>query len=47
MSMENIGIYNFYEIGPGNVLKGLNKRINRKLNTSCLGTLKELEGLNV
>ena len=47
MSMENIGIYNFYEIGPGNVLKGLNRRINRKLNTSCLGTLKELEGLNV
>ena len=46
-SMENIGIYNFYEIGPGNVLKGLNKRINRKLNTIGVGTLEQLEGLNV
>jgi len=47
MSMEKIGINNFYEIGPGNVLKGLNKRINRKLNTVNIGTLQELENLNV
>ena len=47
LSMENIGIFNYYEVGPGNILKGLNKRINRKLNTICLGTLKELENLNV
>ena len=45
--MENIGIFNYYEVGPGNILKGLNKRINRKLSTICLGTLKELENLNV
>lgn len=47
MSMEKIGINNFYEIGPGNVLKGLNKRINRKLDTVNIGTLQELENLNV
>ena len=47
MSMEKIGINNFYEIGPGNVLKGLNKRINRKLETVNIGTLQELENLNV
>lgn len=47
MSMEKSGINNFYEIGPGNVLKGLNKRINRKLNTVNIGTLQELENLNV
>ena len=47
MSMEKIGINNFYEIGPGNVLKGLNKRINRKLETVNIGTLQELENINV
>jgi len=46
-AIEKSGINNFYEAGPGNVLKGLNKRINRKLPTISYGTFKELENINV
>jgi [acyl-carrier-protein] S-malonyltransferase len=37
----------FYEIGPGKVLTGLMRRINRKqkiVNVSNLSSLKELTG---
>ena len=40
-------IKNFMEIGPGKVLSGLNKRINRKLKTVNVGTLTEINSLNV
>jgi [acyl-carrier-protein] S-malonyltransferase len=46
-NIEDLGITSFYEVGPGTVLKGLNKRINRKLSTICYGTFKELENINV
>jgi [acyl-carrier-protein] S-malonyltransferase len=39
------GVEVFYEIGPGRVLTGLMKRINRKIkvvNVSCLKSIKEL-----
>lgn len=43
------GVTKFYEIGPGRVLTGLMKRINRKadvVNISSVGSLKELIGVN-
>jgi [acyl-carrier-protein] S-malonyltransferase len=46
-AIKSSGIQSFLEVGPGNVLKGLNKRIDRKLITYNFGTLKELEILNV
>ena len=46
-AIEGSGITNFHEVGPGTVLKGLNKRINRKLTTIGYGTFKELENINV
>jgi len=42
------GIENFYEIGPGRVLTGLMKRINRKIrviNLSDLGSIQKLQAL--
>jgi [acyl-carrier-protein] S-malonyltransferase len=41
------GIEDFYEIGPGRVLTGLMKRINRKIevvNISSLQAIKDLSG---
>ena len=35
----------FYELGPGNVLAGLLKRINRKAVRTSIGTVEELEAL--
>ncbi len=48
--MENLladGVEKFYEIGPGRVLTGLMRRINRKIkvvNVSSLQALNELSG---
>jgi [acyl-carrier-protein] S-malonyltransferase len=42
------GVDNFYEIGPGRVLTGLMKRINRKtkvINVSDLGSIQKLQAL--
>jgi [acyl-carrier-protein] S-malonyltransferase len=41
------GVEKFYEIGPGRVLTGLMRRINRKIkvvNVSSLQALNELSG---
>lgn len=46
-AIKDSGITNFFEVGPGNVLKGLNKRINRKISTIGYGTFKELENVDV
>ncbi len=43
MSSDEIG--EFYELGPGKVLTGLNKRINRELSSTAIGTLSEIESL--
>jgi [acyl-carrier-protein] S-malonyltransferase len=39
------GIQKFYEIGPGRVLTGLMKRINRKIKVVNVSTLKAIEEL--
>jgi [acyl-carrier-protein] S-malonyltransferase len=36
-------IVEYYEIGPGKVLTGLNKRINRDLSTHAIGTLLDID----
>ena len=42
-SVDNGGANNFIEIGPGKVLSGLVKRINRKVKISSVGDLKSLK----
>ncbi len=44
---RNLHIKTFFEIGPGKVLAGLNKRINRNIETVSVGTLKEINNLDV
>jgi [acyl-carrier-protein] S-malonyltransferase len=39
------GVNGFYEIGPGRVLAGLMKRIDRKVPVTCLGTVEALKAL--
>jgi len=41
----NDGIEKFYEIGPGRVLTGLMRRINRKIKVVNISTLKAIEEL--
>ncbi|MBF0494858.1 MAG: ACP S-malonyltransferase, partial [Candidatus Omnitrophica bacterium] len=36
------GITDFLEIGPGSVLKGLARRIDKSISVTCLGTLSEI-----
>ena len=38
MNMQKENITNFVEVGPGKVLQGLNKRIDRKINSSGIET---------
>ena len=47
LGMKNLGVNSFIEIGPGSVLKGLNKRIDKSLTTQCVGTYEQLEKLIV
>ena len=42
-NISSLGIKNFVEIGPGNVLAGLNKRINRELNTISIGNYTNID----
>ncbi len=47
-TIENMiadGAQTFYEVGPGNVLAGLMKRINKKFAVTTIGTVGELEKL--
>ncbi len=41
-NMAKDGFENFVEVGPGKVLKGLHKRINRDLDCQTCGTVEEL-----
>lgn len=43
--MVNKGVSTFIEIGPGKVLTGLIKRINREANTINVGDLESVKGL--
>lgn len=40
------GVENFYEIGPGRVLTGLMKRINRKIKVNNVSTLQAVKDLS-
>jgi [acyl-carrier-protein] S-malonyltransferase len=44
-NMVEDGYDQFYEIGPGKVLRGLVKRINRAVNCQEIGTVENLENL--
>jgi len=39
------GVERFYEVGPGRVLAGLMRRINRKAEVICLNSVKAVENL--
>lgn len=47
MEMKNYGVSSFLEVGPGKVLQGLNKRIDRSLISKGVDSLLEIENLNV
>ena len=40
------GAKQFYEVGPGNVLAGLLKRINKEFKATTVGTVSELNAIN-
>jgi [acyl-carrier-protein] S-malonyltransferase len=44
-NMVSDNIEEFYEVGPGRVLTGLNKRINRDLSSTPVGTIFDIESL--
>ncbi len=47
-SMENLleqGVERFYEIGPGHVLAGLMRRIQRKANVTCINSREAVDKL--
>ena len=46
-NMVSNGNLNFLEVGPGKVLSGLNKKINRDLTTTNIGTFEELNSYEV
>lgn len=44
-NMSSNKIEEYYEIGPGKVLSGLNKRINRELSSISIGTNEDIDSL--
>lgn len=44
-NMSKDGYSDFIEVGPGRVLTGLGKRINREVNCKAIGTIEELNSL--
>ena len=46
-NMVSNGNLDFLEIGPGKVLSGLNRKINRDLNTTNIGTFEELNSYEI
>ena len=47
LEMKNFGIESFLEVGPGKVLQGLNKRIDRSLISNGVDSLDKMETLFV
>ena len=47
LNMINAGVNQFIEIGPGKELSGLIKRIDRKINSSSINSLDDIENINI
>ena len=47
VNMINNGVKNFIEIGPGKVLSGLIKRINRQVNVKSINTEEDIKNLDI
>jgi len=47
LSMKNDGITSFLEVGPGKVLQGLNKRIDKSLECLSVVSMEQLEKIDV
>ena len=47
LEMDNNGITEFIEVGPGKVLKGLNKRINSKIKTNNFDKLEHIDAYEI
>ncbi|MBN2280725.1 MAG: ACP S-malonyltransferase [Candidatus Marinimicrobia bacterium] len=45
-NMVREGVVNFVEVGPGNVLQGLVRRINNQISTSGIATFEDLEKIS-
>ena len=41
--MKNFGVESFLEVGPGKVLQGLNKRIDRSLISDGVDSLNKMD----
>tara|TARA_B100001996_G_scaffold381834_1_gene372138 strand:+ start:60 stop:980 length:921 start_codon:yes stop_codon:yes gene_type:complete len=46
-NLKKDGFSSFLEIGPGKVLQGLNKRIDRLLQTKSIGSIEQISNYNV
>jgi len=47
LNMINKGVSHFIEIGPGKVLSGLVKRINKDVKISSINSQSDIESLNI
>ncbi len=47
INMVNDGVDNFIEIGPGKVLSGLIKRINKEVNVQSINTIEDIKNLSI
>ena len=47
LKMINKGVSEFIEIGPGKVLSGLVKRINKDVKISSINSQSDIESLNI
>jgi len=47
INMINKGVNQFIEIGPGKVLSGLVKRINKEVNVNSINNEEDIKNLNI